>query len=143
MLCITGVIDIVTDGNAVYCIRNGHPMMSRVTGSGCQLSALITAYIAAISMENVYTGSAHVDKADADKADMCISKEHDTAIQGSIAKAVAAAVCVMGISGETAYKRLNDMDGNATYRNYVIDAVYNMTDDMLERLCRVEVIRHE
>ena len=42
-----------------------------------------------------------------------------------------------------AYKRLNDMDGNATYRNYVIDAVYNMTDDMLERLCRVEVIRHE
>lgn len=143
VLCITGVIDIVTDGNVVYCIRNGHPMMSRVTGSGCQLSALITAYIAAISMENVYTGSAHVDKADADKADMCISKEHDTAIQGSIAKAVAAAVCVMGISGETAYKRLNDMDGNATYRNYVIDAVYNMTDDMLERLCRVEVIRHE
>lgn len=50
-MCITGVIDIVTDGNVVYCIRNGHPMMSRVTGSGCQLSALITAYIAAISME--------------------------------------------------------------------------------------------
>ena len=131
VLCITGVIDIVTDGNVVYCIRNGHPMMSRVTGSGCQLSALITAYIA------------DVDKADEYKADMCISKEHDTAIQGSIAKAVAAAVAVMGISGETAYKRLNDMDGNATYRNYVIDAVYNMTDDMLERLCRVEVIRHE
>ena len=95
VLCITGVIDIVTDGNVVYCIRNGHPMMSRVTGSGCQLSALITAYIAAISMENVYIGSAHVDKADEYKADMCISKEHDTAIQGSIAKAVAAAVCVM------------------------------------------------
>ena len=38
VLCITGVIDIVTDGNVVYCIRNGHPMMSRVTGSGCQLS---------------------------------------------------------------------------------------------------------
>ena len=138
VLCITGVIDVVTDGNTVYCIRNGHPMMSRVTGSGCQLSALITAYIAAVCTGNVYTGSAKEDT-----TKNCISKASDTVTQGDIAKAVAAAVCVMGISGETAYKRLGDMDGNATYRNYVIDAVYNMTDDMLERLCRVEVIRHE
>lgn len=31
VVCITGAIDIVTDGSVVYCIRNGHPMMSRVT----------------------------------------------------------------------------------------------------------------
>ena len=35
-----------TDDHA-YCIRNGHPMMSKITGTGCQLSALIAAYITA------------------------------------------------------------------------------------------------
>ena len=28
-----------------YCIRNGHPMMSAITGTGCQLSALTAAFI--------------------------------------------------------------------------------------------------
>ena len=44
---ITGAIDIVTDGIRTFCIRNGHPMMNRVTGTGCQLSALTCAFLAA------------------------------------------------------------------------------------------------
>ena len=44
---ITGAIDIVTDGERAFCIRNGHPMMSAVTGTGCQLSALTAAFAAA------------------------------------------------------------------------------------------------
>lgn len=44
---ITGAIDLVTDGGRAYCIRNGHPLMRRVTGTGCQLSALTGAFTAA------------------------------------------------------------------------------------------------
>lgn len=44
---ITGAIDLVTDGEKAYCIRNGHPLMRRVTGTGCQLSALTGAFVAA------------------------------------------------------------------------------------------------
>ena len=47
VMAITGAIDIVANGCRAYCIRNGHPMMSRITGTGCQLSALIAAYVTA------------------------------------------------------------------------------------------------
>ena len=44
---VTGEIDLVTDGTAAFCIRNGHPMMRSVTGTGCQLSCLTAAFAAA------------------------------------------------------------------------------------------------
>ena len=47
IIAVTGSIDIVTDGERAYCIRNGHPMMSAVTGTGCQLSVLTAAYVTA------------------------------------------------------------------------------------------------
>ena len=46
-MAITGAIDIVADGAKAYCIRNGHPMMSAITGTGCQLSALTAAFLTA------------------------------------------------------------------------------------------------
>ena len=45
----------------------------------------------------------------------------------------------MGACGEKAYKRLSKEDGNATYRNYIIDAIYNMTGDELEEMAKVEI----
>ena len=47
IIVITGAMDLVSDGRQCYVIRNGHPKMSKITGTGCQLSALITAFIAA------------------------------------------------------------------------------------------------
>lgn len=108
VIAVTGGIDMVADENRVYAIRNGHKMMSLVTGAGCQLSALTSAYVAA-------------------------DKEH-------ILESVCAAVSVMGISGELAYRRMAEVDGNASYRNYIIDAVYNMTDETLKELGRIERI---
>ena len=40
VIAITGAIDIVADAQKAYCIRNGNAMMSSITGTGCQLSAL-------------------------------------------------------------------------------------------------------
>ena len=47
VIAITGAIDIVCDANKAYVIHNGHPMMSRITGSGCMLTAMLGAYLAA------------------------------------------------------------------------------------------------
>lgn len=44
---ITGPIDIVADSEKAYIIHNGHRMMGRITGSGCMLSAMMTAYLSA------------------------------------------------------------------------------------------------
>lgn len=47
IVAVTGAIDLVTDGRKCYVIRNGEKEMSSVTGTGCQLSGLIPAFIAA------------------------------------------------------------------------------------------------
>ena len=47
VVAMTGVIDIVADARKAFCIRNGDPMMARVTGTGCMLSALTAAYVTA------------------------------------------------------------------------------------------------
>ena len=107
VVAITGAIDIVADGKKAYCIRNGHPMMSSITGTGCQLSAMTAAYVTA-------------------------NPEHPL-------EAAAAAVCAMGLAGEIAHARLSAQDGNSTYRNYIIDAIYNMTPEQLEEGAKYEV----
>ena len=107
VVAITGAIDIVADAQKAYCIRNGNAMMSSITGTGCQLSALTAAFVTA-------------------------NPDHPL-------EAAAAAVCAMGLAGEVAHQRLTPQDGNATYRNYIIDAIYNMTPEQLEKGANYEV----
>ena len=107
VIAITGAIDIVTDHKKAYCIRNGHPMMSAITGTGCQLSAMTAAFVTA-------------------------NPDHPL-------EAAAAAAAAMGYAGEVAHSRLTAMDGNATYRNYIIDAIYRMTPEMLQKGAKYEV----
>ena len=45
-LAITGPIDLVTDGERVVHVSNGHPLMGYVTGTGCTASAAIGAFSA-------------------------------------------------------------------------------------------------
>lgn len=47
IIAITGAIDIVSDNNKAYIIRNGNAMMSKITGTGCMLTALIAAFCGA------------------------------------------------------------------------------------------------
>lgn len=49
VIAITGAIDLVADSKKCYVIRNGSPVMSRITGTGCMLSGLATAYAVANS----------------------------------------------------------------------------------------------
>ena len=107
VVAMTGAIDIVTDGEAAYCIHNGHPLMSAVTGAGCQLSALTAAFLGA-------NPSAPLP-------------------------AAASAVCALGLAGETAYPRLSPLDGNASYRNFIIDATFRLTPEALEQGAKYEL----
>lgn len=42
----TGKEDIVSDGVTTYAIANGHPILTKVTGTGCLLTSVIGAFIA-------------------------------------------------------------------------------------------------
>ena len=103
IIAVTGAID----GEICYVIRNGRPEMGKITGTGCQLSGMMTAYV--------------------------------TANQEKPLEAAASAVCIMGLAGEIGWSRMQEGDGNATYRNRIIDAVYQMTGEDLERGAKYEV----
>lgn len=47
IIVITGAIDIVADSESAYAVYNGHAAMSKVSGTGCMLSAMLAAYVAA------------------------------------------------------------------------------------------------
>ena len=107
IVAITGAIDLVADSEQCYVIRNGRSEMSRITGTGCQLSGLATAYAVA-------------------------NPDHKT-------EAVAAAVCVMGLAGEIGVANMQKGEGNSSLRNRIIDAIYNMDAETLNRGAKYEV----
>ncbi|MCC8123021.1 MAG: hydroxyethylthiazole kinase [Oscillospiraceae bacterium] len=41
---ITGAVDTISDSKEVVCLENGHPMLGRITGTGCMCSSLIGAF---------------------------------------------------------------------------------------------------
>lgn len=43
---ITGAMDVIADKDSLYHVMNGHPMMARVTGTGCMSSAILGAFVA-------------------------------------------------------------------------------------------------
>lgn len=45
VIVITGAIDLVVSSDRTYLIENGHPMMARITGTGCMLATLMGAYV--------------------------------------------------------------------------------------------------
>lgn len=47
IIAVTGAIDLVADDQRCFVIRNGQKEMSSITGTGCQLSALTTAFVCA------------------------------------------------------------------------------------------------
>ena len=107
IVAITGAIDLVSDGDSCYVIRNGRAQMSRITGTGCQLSGLMCAFVTANPEQKL--------------------------------AASAASVCAMGLAGEIGWSRMKDGEGNATYRNRIIDAVYQMDGDTLEQGAAYEI----
>jgi hydroxyethylthiazole kinase len=107
IIAITGAIDLVADADRCYVIRNGRPEMGRITGTGCQLSGMMTAFLVA-------NPEAPLD-------------------------AAAAAVCTMGLAGEIGWSRMQEGDGNSTYRNRIIDAIFNMDGETLDMGAKYEV----
>jgi Hydroxyethylthiazole kinase, sugar kinase family len=107
VVAITGAIDLVSDGDRCFVIRNGRPEMGKITGTGCQLSGLTTAFL--------------------------------VANPDNLLEAAAAAVCTMGLAGEIGWSYMQEGDGNSTYRNRIIDAIYNMDAETLDKGAKYEI----
>ena len=96
IVAITGAIDLVSDADRCYVIRNGRPEMG-----------MMTAFLTANPEQKL--------------------------------EAAAAAVCTMGLAGEIGWSYMQKGDGNATYRNRIIDAIYNMDKETLDKGAKYEI----
>lgn len=107
IIAITGAIDLVADAERCFVIRNGRPEMGKITGTGCQLSGMMTAFLVA---------------------------NPDSRLE-----AAAAAVAAMGLAGEIGWSRMQEGEGNSSYRNRIIDAIYNMDGETLDQGAKFEI----
>ena len=63
VVAVSGPTDVITDGQRVVRLQNGHPLLTKVTGAGCALGAVMAAFasldeeplVAAVSASAVYT----------------------------------------------------------------------------------------
>ena len=197
VVIVTGAVDVVADAacGRVLLIRNGDSRMRKVTGCGCMLSAICTAFLAAAndevrfsanesakSVSNESTGFAsnepvkfaanesaepaanepvksvanELAKSAENESAKSVANEPSKSVVNESANSVshpaekstarlyaaAAAVTAMGVSGELAASRMGELDGSASLRTYLIDAIYNLSVEQLERFARVsEYIR--
>lgn len=107
VVAATGPIDIVSDGRRVARIANGDPWLSRVTGTGCSLSALVGAFVAVTEPE----------------------LRREQALE-----AVVAALVTFEVAAENA-RALSE--GPGTFHAHLMDALFNLTPVDVEDRARV------
>lgn len=126
VIAITGQTDIISNGNCCYKIRNGHPLLSKVTGTGCMATGLIAAFAgaggAAISGTNTAADTAAT-----------------TASRTAILFAAVAGIASMGIAGEIAFAKAGN-EGTGSFHVAIIDALSRMNDVELQSLLKLEEV---
>ena len=70
----------------------------------------------------------------------CVVAAYAVANPDSTLEAVAAAVACEGLAGQIAAKRMGPLDGNGSFRTYLLDALYNMDSDALEQGALIEQV---
>lgn len=130
VIAVTGAMDVVADGTDACVIRNGHPMMAKVTGTGCMLDGVIAAYVCGGAGERNLTAgeSVEVYPAAGDLAAVGLARKNPARIR----EAVAAAVAAEGLCGELAYeKMMAEGGGTGSFRMYLLDFMSRLDDEQL------------
>jgi hydroxyethylthiazole kinase len=103
----TGPVDYVADGESVWALENGHPLLAAITGSGCMATALLGAFVGVAGRNQsvpVY------------------------------AEASIAALTCYNIAGELAAARAN---GPGTFQAELFDALYSLDAVYVQNHARI------
>ena len=115
VVAATGEVDILSDGKTVYYVANGHPMLCKITGSGCVLSAVTGGY------------------AGAAKAADSVSKEN-------LLNAAVGAFVLSGLAGEYAYAEVEKAGaGTGTFHCKYMDALNLIGEEDFRKNAKIYV----
>lgn len=108
-IVMTGVADLIVDGKRICLIRNGHPMMAGITGTGCMLDGILAAFLAVASLEERFTAASYA-----------------VAVHG---------IC----GEMAYEKTIRSGGGTGSFRMYFMDAMSKLSDKDVEEEARYEV----
>lgn len=134
VVVMTGPTDLAASGSRVCLVKNGHPMMSRITGAGCMMDGVLASVLAAgMSAERIPTERISAERMPAERI---------PDVQNDLLQQAVYAVAAVGICGELAYEKTNRFGGGGggtgSFRMYFIDAMSNLTDETVQDRIRVE-----
>lgn len=115
VIAISGPIDILAHSHEAWAVRNGNPLMARVTGSGCMTAAIMGC---------------------------CLGASPPKTPEGAL-RACLCAVCAMGVCGELAAERMAGSrdQGTGSYRVLLMDAMSALDGKTLAARARVEELQ--
>ncbi|MGL6064374.1 MAG: hydroxyethylthiazole kinase [Fusobacteriaceae bacterium] len=104
ILVATGEKDIICNSEKVYIVNNGNYLMSKISGSGCMLTSVISCFLK--KKENLEFKNLD----NFQNLENCFS-----------------ALIIYNIAGEIAYENLLEKEGLATYKIKLMDSLYKIT----------------
>ncbi|KAJ7462252.1 thiamine biosynthetic bifunctional enzyme Thi4 [Mycena galericulata] len=122
IVALTGATDVISDGKRVLLLRNGDPLLGKITGSGCMLGSCIASYCAAANM-----------LASEDELEGKLTRD------GDFLSATVGAVLTLTIASELAAKR-EDVRGIGTFLPALLDEVAALRPETIRRLAKVEEV---
>ncbi|QQE78029.1 hydroxyethylthiazole kinase [Alicyclobacillus sp. SO9] len=106
----TGEVDYVTDGESMWELSNGHPLMGAITGSGCIATGLIASFVAVVKQGSPLR---------------------------RYAEACVAALTCYNVAGEMAALGAN---GPGTFQMVLFDQIYGLDPVILEEKSQVRTV---
>ncbi|KAJ7901793.1 Hydroxyethylthiazole kinase [Mycena olivaceomarginata] len=123
LVVLTGETDYISDGERVFMLKNGHPLLGSITGSGCVLGSCIASYCAA----------ANLLASDDDHHEGRLNRG------GDFLSAAVGAVLTLTVASELAAKR-EDVRGIGSFLPALIDELSTLRPEAIRRLAKIEEV---
>ncbi|KAJ7188309.1 thiamine biosynthetic bifunctional enzyme Thi4 [Mycena filopes] len=120
IIVLTGEIDYISDGERVLLLKNGHPLLGKITGSGCMLGSIIASFCAA--------GNTLASEDD--------HHEGKLTRGGDFLSAAVGGVLTLTIASELAAKR-DDVHGIGTFLPALLDEVAALRPETIREMAQV------
>ena len=132
--------DAVTDENLAECAAFAKSLAAK-TGAVIAITGAIDIVADADRAFSIHNGVPIMGKITGAGCMLtCVTGAYVVANPENVTESVVAAVAGMGVAGEMARARMQPVDGNASFRTYLIDALFNLNGKALEAVARIEEV---
>lgn len=128
----TGKTDLVASENHAFLVSNGDPALSGITGTGCMVGALTTAYLPAVSFS-----SAAVPATPASVTATSFPEGSDGSDFQDADLAALLGVVTMGIAGERAAEISR---GPGSFQAALLDEIFCLSDEELAKKAKIRIM---